>query len=36
MSDLLLDTNAMLWFFWDDPMLSPTAKIAIENPDPIS
>ena len=33
MSDLLLDTHAMLWFFWDDPLLSPTAKISIENPD---
>ncbi len=26
MSDLLLDTHAMLWFFWDDPLLSSTAK----------
>ena len=33
MSDLLLDTQAMLWFFWDDPLLSSTAKSVIENPD---
>ena len=33
MSDLLLDTQAMLWFFWDDPLLSSTAKSEIENPD---
>jgi PIN domain nuclease of toxin-antitoxin system len=32
MSDLLLDTHTMLWFFWDDPLLSPTAKTLIENP----
>ncbi len=32
MSDLLLDTQAMLWFFWDDPVLSSTAKAEIENP----
>ncbi|MBI4471593.1 MAG: type II toxin-antitoxin system VapC family toxin [Acidobacteria bacterium] len=32
MSDLLLDTQAMLWFFWDDPNLSSTAKTEIENP----
>lgn len=31
MSDLLLDTHAVLWFFWDDPRLSSTAKAAIEN-----
>jgi PIN domain nuclease of toxin-antitoxin system len=31
MSDLLLDTHAVLWFFWDDPLLSSTAKVAIEN-----
>lgn len=31
MSDLLLDTHAILWFFWDDPQLSSTAKVAIEN-----
>ena len=29
---LLLDTNAMLWFFWDDPQLSSTAKGLIEDP----
>ncbi len=29
MNDLLLDTHAMLWFFWDDPQLSPSAKAAI-------
>jgi len=33
MSDLLLDTHTMLWFFWDDPLLSTAAKISIENPD---
>ncbi len=33
MSDLLLDTHAVLWFFWDDPLLSSTAKVAIENAD---
>ena len=32
MSDLLLDTHTMLWFFWDDPALSPKAKAAIEEP----
>jgi len=32
MSDLLLDTHTMLWFIWDDPMLSPAAKRLIENP----
>ncbi len=26
MTSLLLDTHAMLWFFWDDPRLSATAK----------
>jgi PIN domain nuclease of toxin-antitoxin system len=31
MSDLLLDTQAMLWFFWDDPLLSSKAKTEIEN-----
>jgi len=31
MSDLLLDTHAMLWFFWDDPQLSATAKALIED-----
>jgi PIN domain nuclease of toxin-antitoxin system len=33
MSDLLLDAHTMLWFFWDDPLLSPTAKPLIEDPD---
>jgi len=32
MSDLLLDTHAMLWFFWDDPLLSSAAKALIEDP----
>jgi PIN domain nuclease of toxin-antitoxin system len=32
MSDLLLDSHAILWFFWDDPLLSPTAKALIEDP----
>ena len=32
MSDLLLDTHTALWFFWDDPLLSPTAKTLIEDP----
>ena len=32
MSDLLLDTQAMLWFFWDDPLLSATARAEVENP----
>jgi hypothetical protein len=32
MSDLLLDSHAMLWFFWDDPHLSQTAKALIEDP----
>jgi len=30
--DLLLDTHTMLWFFWDDPQLSATAKALIEDP----
>lgn len=30
--DLLLDTNAFLWFSEDNPKLSPTAKQYIENP----
>jgi PIN domain nuclease of toxin-antitoxin system len=33
MSDLLLDTHAVLWFFWDDPLLSSAAKQAIESTD---
>ncbi len=32
MSDLLLDSHAALWFFWDDMSLSQTAKAAIEDP----
>jgi PIN domain nuclease of toxin-antitoxin system len=32
MSDLLLDSHAMLWFFWDDSSLSQTAKTFIEDP----
>jgi PIN domain nuclease of toxin-antitoxin system len=31
MTTLLLDTHAMLWFFWDDPQLSAKAKSAIED-----
>jgi PIN domain nuclease of toxin-antitoxin system len=31
MTDLLLDTHAMLWFFWDDPKLSGHAKALIED-----
>lgn len=31
MSDLLLDTHTFLWFVWDDPQLSPTAKQWIED-----
>jgi PIN domain nuclease of toxin-antitoxin system len=33
MTSLLLDTHAMLWFFWGDPQLSANAKAAIEDPD---
>jgi PIN domain nuclease of toxin-antitoxin system len=29
---LLLDTHAFLWFVWDDPQLSATAKALIEDP----
>jgi PIN domain nuclease of toxin-antitoxin system len=29
---LLLDTNAMLWFFWDDRQLNASAKALIEDP----
>jgi len=32
MTSLLLDTHAMLWFFWEDPLLSKAAKAAIEDP----
>jgi PIN domain nuclease of toxin-antitoxin system len=31
-TDLLLDTHTLLWFVWDDPQLSPTAKGLIEDP----
>jgi PIN domain nuclease of toxin-antitoxin system len=30
--NLLLDAHAMLWFFWDDPQLSPAARKLIEDP----
>ena len=30
--DLLLDTQAFLWFWWDDPQLSAAAKAAICDP----
>ncbi len=30
--NLLLDTHAILWFFWDDPQLSDAAKGAITDP----
>jgi PIN domain nuclease of toxin-antitoxin system len=33
MTDLLLDTHAMLWFFWDDSRLSSHAKMLIEDAD---
>jgi len=32
MNGLLLDTHTLLWFFWDDPSLSPHAKTLIEEP----
>jgi PIN domain nuclease of toxin-antitoxin system len=32
MTSLLLDTHAMLWFFWDDALLSGPARAAIEDP----
>ena len=31
MTSLLLDTHAILWFFWDDPQLSAHAKALIED-----
>ena len=31
MTSLLLDTHAMLWFFWDDPRLSEPGKTLIED-----
>ncbi len=30
--NLLLDTQAFLWFLWDDPRLSATARTLIEEP----
>jgi PIN domain nuclease of toxin-antitoxin system len=30
--NLLLDAHALLWFVWDDPNLSPTAKALLEDP----
>ena len=32
MKDLLIDSHAFLWFIWDDPNLSPTARTLIEDP----
>ena len=32
MTNLLLDTHALLWFLWDDPKLSASAKALIEDP----
>ncbi len=32
MTTLLLDSHAMLWFFWDDPELTSVAKSLIEDP----
>jgi len=29
---ILLDTHAFLWFVWDDPQLSVTARAAIKDP----
>jgi PIN domain nuclease of toxin-antitoxin system len=29
---LLLDTHTLLWFLWDDPQLTATAKALIEDP----
>jgi PIN domain nuclease of toxin-antitoxin system len=31
--NLLLDTHTILWFWWDDPRLSDTAKAGIVDPD---
>ncbi len=33
MTQLLLDSHAMLWFFWDDPQLSAYARKLIEDSD---
>jgi len=32
MTALLLDSHALLWFVWDDPKLSQSAKALIEDP----
>ncbi len=32
MTRVLLDTHAFLWFILDDPQLSRTARLLIENP----
>lgn len=32
MNGLLLDTHAFLWFIWEDPNLSSTARTLIEDP----
>jgi PIN domain nuclease of toxin-antitoxin system len=32
MRSLLLDTHTFLWFVWDDPQLSSSAKALIEDP----
>ena len=32
MTNLLLDTHTFLWFLWDDPKLSASAKSLIEDP----
>jgi len=32
MTTLLLDTHTVLWFWWDDPQLSATAKALICDP----
>jgi PIN domain nuclease of toxin-antitoxin system len=31
-SALLIDSHALLWFVWDDPNLTPTAKALIADP----
>ncbi|MBY0514030.1 MAG: type II toxin-antitoxin system VapC family toxin [Gemmataceae bacterium] len=33
---LLLDTHAVLWYWWDDPRLSATAKGLIDDPANVS
>ena len=32
MTTLFLDTHTVLWFWWDDPQLSPVAKAVISDP----